>query len=158
MTNPDVWALFEHPPTSTYVNGHTAIMGDAAHASTPHFGAGAGMALEDAVILANLLGRISALPPFSSTSSSASPTEKNKAIAAALKAYDTVRVPRSQGVVRESREQGRVLDLQGRDSGDDRERLRHALDTRVRWIWDEDLEKHREEAFGVLEAALKSDA
>lgn len=46
MEKPDEWALFEHPPAPTYVKGKLAILGDAAHASTPHQGAGAGMAIE----------------------------------------------------------------------------------------------------------------
>ncbi|RAL66883.1 hypothetical protein DID88_007665 [Monilinia fructigena] len=36
--------------------GRIVLLGDAAHASTPHQGAGAGQAIEDAFILSNLLG------------------------------------------------------------------------------------------------------
>lgn len=34
-------------------NGHTVLVGDAAHATTPHLAAGAAMALEDAIVLAD---------------------------------------------------------------------------------------------------------
>lgn len=37
--------------------GRTLLIGDAAHASTPHLGQGAAMAVEDAVVLGELMGR-----------------------------------------------------------------------------------------------------
>ena len=37
--------------------GRVVLIGDAAHASTPHLGQGAGLAIEDAVVLADELGR-----------------------------------------------------------------------------------------------------
>lgn len=43
--NLDIWAIFdlgEHAPPS-YAKGRTAILGDAAHATSPHHGAGAGL-------------------------------------------------------------------------------------------------------------------
>ena len=58
MEKPDLWALFDYPPAKTYFKGKTCLLGDAAHASTPHQGAGAGMALEDAYVLSNLLGAV----------------------------------------------------------------------------------------------------
>ncbi|OBT49161.1 hypothetical protein VE00_00004 [Pseudogymnoascus sp. WSF 3629] len=147
LKSPDVWALYEHPPTTTYHTAHLALLGDAAHASTPHFGAGAGMALEDALVLSRLL-------PLCTGPSD---------IQRAFLAYDAVRVPRTQAVVRESREQGRILDMRGEGVGADLERLREALDGRVRWIWGVDLEEHCREAVrgfwkgeggeGVVEAA-----
>lgn len=42
-------------PGSWY-RGRVLLIGDAAHATTPHLGQGAGMAIEDAVVLAELLG------------------------------------------------------------------------------------------------------
>ncbi|OBT63386.1 hypothetical protein VE03_07258 [Pseudogymnoascus sp. 23342-1-I1] len=130
LKSPDVWALYEHPPTPTYHNAHVALLGDAAHASTPHFGAGAGMALEDALVLSRLL-------PLCDGAGD---------IQRAFRAYDAVRVPRTQAVVRESREQGRVLDMRGEGVGADLDRLREVLDERVRWIWGVDLEEHCREA------------
>lgn len=44
--------------------GRTLIIGDAAHATTPHLAQGAAMAIEDAVLLADLLGRGGPLPPL----------------------------------------------------------------------------------------------
>ncbi|MCJ1252050.1 hypothetical protein MMC30_009288 [Trapelia coarctata] len=57
MEKPDVWALFNHLPADTYYRkGKICLLGDSAHASTPHQGAGAGMALEDAFIMSRLMG------------------------------------------------------------------------------------------------------
>ncbi|KAJ0158592.1 Salicylate hydroxylase, partial [Colletotrichum tanaceti] len=58
MRKPDVWALFDHPPSPTYYRGRVCLLGDAAHASTPHKGSGAGMAIEDACVLGNLLALV----------------------------------------------------------------------------------------------------
>ncbi|UQC78867.1 salicylate 1-monooxygenase SalA, partial [Colletotrichum lupini] len=51
------WAIFDtyDYPAPTYVKGRLCLAGDAAHASTPHHGAGAGMGVEDALALATLL-------------------------------------------------------------------------------------------------------
>ena len=46
MQKPDLWSLHNHPPARTYFRkGKIALLGDCAHASTPHQGAGAGMAI-----------------------------------------------------------------------------------------------------------------
>jgi 2-polyprenyl-6-methoxyphenol hydroxylase-like FAD-dependent oxidoreductase len=37
--------------------GRVVLLGDAVHASTPHLGQGAGMAIEDAIVLAEEIGR-----------------------------------------------------------------------------------------------------
>lgn len=58
VEKPDVWAIFDYPPAKSYYKGRTCLSGDAAHASTPHLGAGAGMAIEDAYIMASLLAEI----------------------------------------------------------------------------------------------------
>ena len=42
MSRSDVWALFDLPPAPTYFKGRICMLGDSAHASTPHNGAGAG--------------------------------------------------------------------------------------------------------------------
>lgn len=77
------------PPLATYVSGRVALVGDAAHATTPNMGQGACLALEDAVTLAALLD--------------ARPT-----VESALGAYDAARRPRTQMVVRRSRRIGAV--------------------------------------------------
>ena len=88
------------------------------------------MAFEDALVLSRLLALCEG------------PADIQRAFAA----YDTVRVPRTQAVVRESRKQGRTLDMCGEGVGEDLEKLKEALNTRVRWIWGVDLNEHCEEA------------
>jgi len=43
--------------TGDWFRGHVLLIGDAAHACAPHLGQGAGMAIEDAVVLAEELGQ-----------------------------------------------------------------------------------------------------
>lgn len=135
MQKPDVWALFHHLPASTYFKGRVCLLGDAAHASTPHCGAGAGMAVEDAYVLSSLLERIN----------------DGSDIGSVFKAYDEVRRPRSQRLVACSRETGMLYDFELDETRDDRERLKNNLDQRLRWIWEEDIQEHCAGAIEKLE-------
>ncbi|MDO7837320.1 FAD-dependent oxidoreductase [Sphingobium sp. HBC34] len=47
-------AMMVHGPWS---KGRVVLLGDAVHATTPHLGQGAGMAIEDAIVLADELGK-----------------------------------------------------------------------------------------------------
>lgn len=49
------WAMLERLPERPWWNGPVVLLGDACHPTTPHMGQGAGMALEDAVVLARSL-------------------------------------------------------------------------------------------------------
>ncbi|ACZ88309.1 FAD-dependent monooxygenase [Streptosporangium roseum] len=77
---------YELPRLRTYVSGKVAILGDAAHAMTPNLGQGACQALEDAVTLAAAVDTLG--------------------VGAGLEAYDRVRRPRTQMIVRRSRQAG----------------------------------------------------
>lgn len=102
-------------------------MGDAAHASTPWMGAGAGIALEDAMLLGKLIANVS------------SPEE----IVAAFKAYDALRRPRCQKVVDTSRDTGLLF---CGEYGLDVAELRAQISTRWNFILQLDMEKHIQEA------------
>jgi salicylate hydroxylase len=52
------WSLWHHVSITTYYHGNICLLGDSAHATTPHQGAGAGQCLEDALILSRLLGLV----------------------------------------------------------------------------------------------------
>jgi len=118
-----VWALFDHPPAPMFYKGRLCLLGDAAHATTPHQGAGAGQAIEDALVLSNLLGQVSSLADIDE----------------AFKAYDAVRRPRSQRVVTTSREASHIYELENKNIKYDLEKARKELEVRCKWIWDEDL-------------------
>ncbi|KFY90231.1 hypothetical protein V498_06088 [Pseudogymnoascus sp. VKM F-4517 (FW-2822)] len=126
----DVWALFEHPPAPTYYEGRLCLLGDAAHASTPHQGAGAGQAVEDAFVLSSLLGQVT---------SAANITQ-------AFKAYDAVRRPRSQRVVTTSKEAGCLYEMEDEEVGCDLDKARENLLARCEWIWGNDVKSQFREA------------
>ncbi|KAF2084573.1 FAD/NAD(P)-binding domain-containing protein [Saccharata proteae CBS 121410] len=126
MQKPDIWALFHDPPARTYHKGRVAIIGDAAHATTPHQGSGAGMAVEDAYVMGALMGEV----------------KDARDIEAAFKAFEAVRKERTQKLVKTSEEAGKLYEFEL--EGDDAEKIRKNLSTRMRWIWDEDLEKEVE--------------
>ncbi|KAJ6027545.1 hypothetical protein N7499_001001 [Penicillium canescens] len=132
MPDPSQWAIFEHPPLSTYTRSRIAILGDAAHASTPHQGAGAGQAIEDAHVLAELLDD--------------SRVDSVQGIMAAFKAYDEIRRPRSQRVVTTSKENAYLFSLCLDGIEDDAEKLKETLQERSRWLWDLDVEGQVERA------------
>ncbi|MEI7443788.1 MAG: FAD-dependent oxidoreductase [Burkholderiales bacterium] len=50
-------SLHQHPPPKVWSRGRVALLGDACHAMLPHAGQGAGMGIEDAVVLAGALAR-----------------------------------------------------------------------------------------------------
>lgn len=129
--------LWEHHlPARTYVSGPIAIMGDAAHATTPWHGSGGGMSLEDSLVLSALLSRAT------------TPAEAWLA----LQAYDAVRRPRTQRIVQSSRETGRILT--GAGPGGETERYVEQPGTLLcRWdfIIDMDVEGHVREAVELME-------
>jgi FAD-dependent urate hydroxylase len=51
----DRWPLCEMPPIPSWHDGPVCLIGDAAHATTPHVGQGASLAMEDAIVLARCL-------------------------------------------------------------------------------------------------------
>lgn len=138
MEKPDLWALFEHPPAPTYYKGRICLSGDSAHASTPHQGAGAGMALEDAYILSNVLGRVK--------------DGTDEEIAAAFEAYDATRRGRSQKVVTTSHQVAEIYEFQR--VGDGVEEIKAALKDWYKWIWEHDLEKDLLEAFKIMDSMV----
>lgn len=98
------WALldtFEHP-LPTYAIGPIALAGDAAHASTPHIGGGAGMGVEDALVLATLLEKTSEKCITGGRMTSTA------LLSLAFQVYDSVRRERSQWLVAASRRQSQL--------------------------------------------------
>ena len=84
----DIYEIAE--PLPAYHRGAVAILGDAAHAMTPHLGQGANQAMEDGVSLAALVG----------------PAKDSETIATALARYSALRAPRGADMVRRSHRMG----------------------------------------------------
>lgn len=138
MTKTDVWALFNHPAAPTFYKGRVALLGDAAHASTPHMGSGAGMAVEDVYILGNLLASC----------------DFKKDITKVFAVYDVLRRERGTKLVDRSREQGQLYEMEL--VGDEPTQLRRELETRCKWVWDYDITQELErgqQMLNVLNAA-----
>jgi len=93
------WALFTVPNFGEWSQGAVALLGDAAHAMLPFAAQGAGMAIEDAAVLAKALGDHAG--------------DNTAGIPAALKRYGKARRARVLQVQRAARQQGRIYHLAG---------------------------------------------
>jgi salicylate hydroxylase len=93
------WALFTVPEGGEWTKGTVALLGDAVHAMLPFAAQGAGMAIEDAAVLAKCLG----------------PTqnEGGPAIASAMLRYAQLRRARVMRVQRAARRNGWIYHLTG---------------------------------------------
>ncbi|MDW4089574.1 FAD-dependent monooxygenase [Staphylococcus saprophyticus] len=80
--------IYDLQPLKTFVYQRVILLGDAAHATTPNMGQGAGQAMEDAIVLANCLQAY----PFE----------------AALQRYDKIRVDHTKKVIKRSRKIGKL--------------------------------------------------
>ncbi|KAI2616245.1 FAD/NAD(P)-binding domain-containing protein [Hypoxylon sp. NC1633] len=132
------WSQWDHKSTTTYANGRVCIVGDAAHAMTPWQGFGAGMAIEDAMVLRTLFANIS------------SPGE----IEGVFKAFDTVRRPRCERIVNSSRETGFIFCGKDEEIELDVDKIREALAPRWECIDAIDYKSHEDEAVGILREKL----
>lgn len=111
------------------------MTGDAAHSTTPFQGSGAGISVEDSLILSKLLGRAT------------SPKEAQTA----LRVYDHFRRPRTQRVVESSKEVAWLfLDQRGLNAEQTKEQLEHRWDH----IIDMDVPKHLDDALKMMEVEL----
>ncbi|NOT74918.1 MAG: FAD-dependent monooxygenase [Cyclobacteriaceae bacterium] len=51
----EIYPIYDIPSLKTWYSGRICLIGDAAHATAPHIGQGASLALEDTLVLANFL-------------------------------------------------------------------------------------------------------
>ncbi|KAK8090376.1 hypothetical protein PG997_005337 [Apiospora hydei] len=128
--NIDKWALFDtgDHPVPKFNKGRIVLCGDAAHATTPHHGAGAGFCVEDSAVLSELL--------------TDSQVTKPDQLAAVFEAFDAVRRPRGHWLVQSSRRmvelyQGRAKDVDSNDV----DAMRKEMEERFSTVWGYDLKK-----------------
>lgn len=140
--NGEKWAMFHSPHEKPYHRGSVCLLGDAAHATTPHMGAGAGMAIEDAFILGRLLG--------AATSSADLPH--------VFKAYDAVRRPRTQQVVKESKDNVARYQAIASAEGVDLERLKGESHAEFGKIFSFDLDESLSKAISMLQGSQSQES
>ncbi|KAH7926925.1 salicylate hydroxylase [Leucogyrophana mollusca] len=121
----------KHLPAHNF--GRVAILGDAAHAMMPFQGSGAGQGIEDAYLLATVLGHKSTTLAT---------------VTHALSVYDKVRRPFSAGVAERSRRNGQLCALQ-EDVG--LKELGEVITKNWEWAWLSELDGAVEEATQMLE-------
>ncbi|WP_022706703.1 FAD-dependent monooxygenase [Paracoccus zeaxanthinifaciens] len=121
----NLWGLFRHPVAPVWTDGTLAILGDAAHPTLPFLAQGAGMAIEDAWVLASCLD--------------AQPQDQ------ALNAYAQARIPRVTRIVEAANANARNYHLRGamRLAGHSVLRIADRIAPRVMpgrfdWLYDHD--------------------
>jgi 2-polyprenyl-6-methoxyphenol hydroxylase-like FAD-dependent oxidoreductase len=75
--------IYDRPPVERWGQGRVTLLGDAAHPMTTNLAQGACQAIEDAVVIARNLSASSDIP-------------------AALRTYETQRIPRTSSIVKQS--------------------------------------------------------
>ena len=93
---PGRWALLDRAPLPHWTRGTATLLGDAAHPMFPFFGQGAAQAIEDAAVLAGCLAAADADAADA---------------AAALRRYETLRIPRTTRMQQASHDRGQVNHL-----------------------------------------------
>ncbi|KAI0010493.1 hypothetical protein F4779DRAFT_639275 [Xylariaceae sp. FL0662B] len=141
----DKWAIFDmlENPAPHYHQGSVAIAGDAAHASGPHLGSGAGFGIEDALVLANVLAAANKKLDIEASKG------KIKLCRDALAVYNSVRYDRTQWLVGASREAAALFQWQDETVGDDFEKFLPQISSHFHKIWDNDID-------GMVKEALKT--
>ncbi|KIM39554.1 hypothetical protein M413DRAFT_447035 [Hebeloma cylindrosporum] len=142
------WAIHTVKPLGSFVSGNVAILGDAAHAMTPHQGSGAGQAIEDAYILSTVLGH---------------PSTTRATIARALSIYDHIRRPFAQKAQERSRLNGQYFTLNCKEINFDRvaehellpklQVLGQVFTKNWEWAWTTSLGGSVQEATRLLESS-----
>ncbi|KAL8279600.1 hypothetical protein RQP46_007913 [Phenoliferia psychrophenolica] len=143
IEKPSIWGIFALPPIHNIVDERVVLIGDAAHAMTPHQGSGAGQAIEDALFISKFLSHESV--------TSSDPSARVAAMSKALAAYASVRHPRGLAVARTSREAGLLYEFMGlKGEGSDISKIKAGLQDRMFWIWEYDEDKVLREQLAKL--------
>ncbi|NUP19750.1 MAG: FAD-dependent monooxygenase [Streptomyces sp.] len=123
---PGRWALYDREPQRVWSAGRVTLLGDAAHAMLPHHGQGANQSLEDAVVLAHLLGDADV-----------------HEVDAALRTYERLRRPRTRRLQAGSRTNASCFQLPDGPEAEARNVRLARLPDDLAWI-------HGHDALGAL--------
>ncbi|POR34381.1 hypothetical protein TPAR_05448 [Tolypocladium paradoxum] len=137
-----VWAIFDlgDNPVPTFYKGRVCISGDAAHATSPHHGAGAGFCIEDSFVLAELLADPCVRGP--------------QDLQPALAAFDQNRRQRSQWLVQSSRWIGDCYEWQAKGIEGDLDKIEAEINERNGIIANFDIQQASSEARRELQSSL----
>jgi salicylate hydroxylase len=116
------WGIYDRPPLPYWSRGCVTLLGDAAHPMVPHFGQGAGQAIEDGFALAVLLERA-----------------RRDEIPSRLEAYQNLRLERTSRVQAASRQAGRFY-RSADENPSERAELQEWMSAAA-WIFPYDAEK-----------------
>ncbi|KAF5388741.1 hypothetical protein D9757_004762 [Collybiopsis confluens] len=155
IENPSCWPIRDLIPLSTYASRRILLLGDAAHAMTPHLGAGAGQAIEDGYVLGRLFQKFMSDPS----------THDPEGLPRLVKIYDGIRRPFANYLQSISRKQGYYNELNMPEFSDVQQEgqelsgyqilaLGRALKENWSW-WEECADGEMEQALQILEAQGK---
>ncbi|EMD35854.1 hypothetical protein CERSUDRAFT_106536 [Gelatoporia subvermispora B] len=151
IENPSKWAIHVIESLPFSVHGQVGLLGDAVHAMTTHFGAGAGQAIEDAYILGRML---------------TDPRTTLDLVPEVLRIYQSIRLPFSSTVVSLANETGLMYEFNapghydGSDVPDERGCLEQlGRDIAQQWSWqtDETFFEHWKRAEKAFEEAVANE-
>ncbi|MBV9561343.1 MAG: FAD-dependent monooxygenase [Bradyrhizobium sp.] len=127
------WGIYDRPALPYWSRGCVTLLGDAAHPMVPHFGQGAGQAIEDGFALAVLLEHAT-----------------HDEMPARLKAYQDLRLERTSRVQAASRLAGQFYRSVGGDATEQAQRMRSWM-SEAEWIFPYDVEAAalRQLQFGI---------
>lgn len=138
------WAIFDllDNPPPTYAKGGVVIMGDAAHATSPHHGAGAGLCIEDAAVMAEMLadGNV----------------KSSKDVEAVFATFHDVRKERGEFLMSSSRRIGDVYEWRADGVGSDFEKARDEINWRNATLGEVDLGEMCKDARSKLQVKLSA--
>ncbi|KAK1818242.1 hypothetical protein LTR12_007394 [Friedmanniomyces endolithicus] len=142
--NLDCWAIFDtgDHPMEAYNKSRVCCLGDAAHATSPHHGAGAGICIEDAAVMAELL----AMPGVAQAGI--------RGLEAAFRVFSECRRERTQWLVQSSRRTGDLYEWRAEGVGRDVGKIYEECKERDERIWDSQIEELVVEAKESLAAIL----
>ena len=128
------WAIFDlgDHPVPTFAKGRVCISGDAAHATSPHHGAGAGFCIEDSAIMAELLADKNVLA--------------QRDLDAVFETFDAQRRSRGQWLVQSSRWVGDCYEWRAKGIGKDFKKIEAEINERNGIIANVDMQKMCDEA------------
>ncbi|KAG9310152.1 hypothetical protein JVU11DRAFT_9772 [Chiua virens] len=139
LDNGTLWAVHIAKQLPSYYHGRVALIGDAAHAMLPFQGSGGGQSIEDAYILATVLGH---------------PSTTLETIPNALAVYNKLRRPFASDVALRAKSNGQMSVGQAGDIP--LAKLGEVMTKNWEWAWLSDLDGALNDAVGMLDSKVPS--